>query len=294
MAHAPPETTRFAPSPTGLLHIGHAYAAILAHDMARKTGGRFLVRIEDIDAGRCRPEYEKQILDDLRWLGLAWDGPVRRQSEHLALYREALDALTRRGLTYPCFCTRKDIAAEVARLASAPHGAEGPLYPGTCRRLDEKGRARRLAEATPAWRLDSARAHAQAARKGAALTFVETGCGPGGESGLITTDPGLLGDIVLGRKDYGVSYHLAVTLDDHAQGVTRVTRGEDLFPSTHVQRLLQALLDLETPRYFHHRLIRDENGRRLAKRDRDRTLVHLRDEGATPHDIRALVGLTNP
>lgn len=280
-----PDTTRFAPSPTGLLHRGHALAAIIAHDAARQTGGSFLLRIEDIDRSRCRSEFEARIAEDLRWLGLIWDRPVLRQSERMAAYQARLADLARRALTYPCFCTRTDIALEVARMPAAPQGTEGPVYPGTCRGLSSAERMRRVATGEPhAVRLDVAAC--VAALGEAALAFEETGRGPGGETGVVKVDPALVGDVVLGRKDIGVSYHLAVVVDDHEQGVTLVTRGEDLFAATHVQRLLQAVLGLDAPRYRHHRLVRDAGGRRLAKRDRDQTLATLRDRGFRPGDVR--------
>jgi glutamyl-Q tRNA(Asp) synthetase len=287
---AAPETTRFAPSPSGALHLGHAFAALLAHQAARNTGGHFLVRMEDLDETRCSEEYEAAILADLAWLGLAWDGPVRRQSERIGHYRRALASLASRGLVYPCFCTRGDIAREIKAMASAPHGADGPLYPGTCRHLPAAERRARLAAGTAhALRLDVAAA--VAASGDAELHFEETGRGPGGESGRITVQPGVLGDVVLGRKDLGVSYHLAVVVDDADQAISLVTRGEDLFASTHVHRLLQSLLGLPAPRYLHHALIRDAGGRRLAKRDRDRTLAALRQAGVTPGDIRRQLGV---
>jgi glutamyl-Q tRNA(Asp) synthetase len=286
MSH--PDTTRFAPSPTGPLHLGHAFAAITAHDLARGSGGRFLLRIEDIDRARCRPEFEAGIMEDLRWLGLAWDELPMRQSERIARYREHLAGLIARGLAYPCFCTRGAIAAEVARMPAAPQGPEGPVYPGTCRGLAAGERAERIAAGQPhAWRLDVAACVATLGD--VELSFEEDGRGPSGESGVISVRPALYGDIVLGRKDVGVSYHLAVVLDDHAQQVTLVSRGEDLFAAAHVQRLLQAVLGLGTPRYHHHRLIRDDAGRRLAKRDRDRTLAELRAAGMTAADIRGML-----
>lgn len=280
-----PETTRFAPSPTGGLHLGHAWSALLAHAAARDTGGQFLLRIEDIDAGRCRPEYTEQIIDELKWLGIDWDGPVCIQSGRMGDYRRVLAELTDRGLTYPCFCTRRDIADEIARMQSAPQGPDGPLYPGTCRTLDESTRTRRITTGEPhAIRLDVA----------ACLRtlptpldgFLELGQGPGGESGLIAPRPDMLGDIVLGRRDVGVSYHLAVVIDDHDQGITLVTRGEDLYAATHVQRLLQAVLGFSAPRYRHHPLIRDASGRRLAKRDQAQTLAALRASGLSPAAVR--------
>jgi glutamyl-Q tRNA(Asp) synthetase len=279
-----PETTRFAPSPTGRLHLGHALAAVTAWRLARAEGGRFLLRIEDIDSARCREEFVAGILEDLAWLGLDWDGPVLRQSGRLAAYRAALAGLGARGLTYPCFCTRAEIAAEVAASPAAPQGPEGPVYPGTCRALSaDERRARLDAGQGHAWRLDVAAG--VAALGEAPLGFEETGRGPAGETGLQRVTPLRFGDIVLGRKDVGVSYHLAVVLDDHAQRVTRVTRGEDLFAATHVQRLLQAILGLDVPRYLHHRLLRDASGRRLAKRDRALTLAALRDRGLAPGDV---------
>jgi glutamyl-Q tRNA(Asp) synthetase len=289
----PQTVTRFAPSPTGPLHTGHALAALVAHDLARRAGGRFLLRFEDIDTARCRPEYEAGTCTDLAWLGLAWDAPPWRQSARLDTYRAALDALIERGLAYPCFCTRRDIAAEVARMGAAPHGPEGPLYPGTCRPLTADERAARLADgAVAAWRLDAAACSAVAGP----LRFTEHGRGPGGERGEIAVDPALLGDVVLGRRDLGVAYHLACVVDAAAQGVTLVTRGEDLLPATHVQRLLQAVLGLPAPAYHHHGLVRDAAGRRLAKRDAARSLAALRETGTDPAmlaaELRSLAGLS--
>jgi glutamyl-Q tRNA(Asp) synthetase len=281
----PPETTRFAPSPTGGLHLGHAWSAQLAHAAARDTGGRFLLRIEDIDAGRCRPEYTEQIIDELKWLGFDWDAPVRIQSGRMADYRRVLAELTDRGLTYPCFCTRRDIADEISRMQSAPQGPDGPLYPGTCRTLDERTRSARLTAGEPhAIRLDVAACLRMLATR--LDGFLELGQGPGGESGLIAPQPDTLGDIVLGRRDVGVSYHLAVVIDDHDQGITLVTRGEDLFAATHVQRLLQSVLGFSAPRYRHHPLVRDASGRRLAKRDQAQTLAALRESGLSPAAVR--------
>lgn len=273
--------TRFAPSPTGHLHLGHAHSALVGWHAAREAGGRFLLRIEDIDRTRCRPEFTAAILDDLAWLGLDWDGPVRVQSEHFADYRAALDRLSEQGLIYPCFCTRADITAEVARADAAPQGPEGPLYPGTCRALAQETRETRMTAGEPfALRLDVVRAAALAGP----LTWQDENAGP------VAADPLSHGDVVLARKDTPTSYHLAVTVDDALQGVTLVTRGEDLFGATDVHRLLQALLDLPTPRYRHHRLLTDASGRRLAKRDRALTLRALREAGRTPAEVRAMAG----
>ena len=285
--------TRFAPSPTGFLHLGHAYAAIIAYEAAHNSGGKFLLRIEDIDLLRCRPEFERAIYDDLRWLGLGWVEPVRRQSEHFADYAGALERLAAKGLLYPCFCTRKDIAEEIARAGIAPQASEllpeGPLYPGTCRSLPDEVRTNRIADGTPyALRLDVAKGKRLLGRD---LTFEEKGHGPGGESGTQIARPERLGDVVLARKELPASYHLAVVVDDALQGVSLVTRGEDLFPATHIQRLLQALLDLEPPAYAHHRLILDRQGRKFSKRDRAATLFGLRQAGASPEAVRTMLGL---
>jgi glutamyl-Q tRNA(Asp) synthetase len=271
-----PIVTRFAPSPTGELHLGGAYSAWIGWHRAREAGGRFLVRIEDIDRRRCRREHEQSILADLRWLGLAWDGEVRRQSEHFADYGAALDRLDALGLVYPCFCSRAAIGREIAAAADAPHGPDGPLYPGTCRALTPAERRARLAAGHElCLRLDAARAAARAGPYG----FVDETHGP------IAGQPLLLGDFVLARKDTPTSYHLAVTVDDHLQGVTLVTRGEDVLPSTHVHVLLQKILGYATPRYAHHKLLRDASGRRLAKRDRDMTIRAMRETGLTPQQV---------
>lgn len=270
--------TRFAPSPTGYLHEGHAFSALFA--AAAASGGRFLLRIEDIDTTRCRPEYESAIHEDLAWLGLEWETPVRRQSEHFADYGAALEKLAARGLVYPCFCTRKAIAAEIAGSAAAPHGPDGPLYPGTCRRLDAHERAARIAAGAPyALRLDMARAAAAAGP----LTLIESG-------ETLAATPAIFGDVVLGRKEIPASYHLAVTLDDALQGVTLVTRGADLKPAAHLHRLLQALLDLPVPQWRHHPLLTDAAGKRLAKRDNAPPLKDLRASGISPGDLRARLG----
>lgn len=274
--------TRFAPSPTGRLHLGHAYAALFAERRARQGGGRFLLRIEDIDRSRCRPELEAGIFEDLAWLGLQWETPVRRQSDHTGDYRAGLDALASRGLLYPCFCSRKEIQAEIAAAAGAPQGSEGPLYPGTCRVLPVPERARRIAAGEPyALRLDSAKAGAATGP----LHWEDEA------RGIFPVEPGVLGDVVLGRRDAPASYHLAVTLDDHHQGITLVTRGEDLLPATHVHRLLQALLGLAVPRWHHHRLLRNEKGERLAKRDGAMALAALRASGCSAEDIRAMASV---
>lgn len=268
--------TRFAPSPTGELHLGSAYSARVAWRRAREAGGSFLVRIEDIDIRRCRREFETAILDDLRWLGLAWDGEVRRQSDHFADYGRVLDLLDARGLIYPCFCTRADMAAS----ASAPHGPDGPLYPGTCRHLPaEERRARLAAGREHCMRLDAVRA----AEEAGPYAFVDE------TRGRIEGQPLLLGDFVIARKDTPTSYHLAVTVDDHLQGVTLVTRGEDLLASTHAHGLLQKLLGYAAPQYAHHPLLTDPSGRRFAKRDRDLTIRALRESGRTPAEVFALI-----
>lgn len=272
--------TRFAPSPTGRLHLGHVLAAKVAHGLARQHGGEFRLRHEDIDATRVREEYYRGIETDLRWLGLEWDGEALRQSTRLAAYEAALKDLQDRGLVYPCFCTRREIQEEVAAMGAAPQGPEGPLYPGTCRNLSTAQRRQRLAAGeAPAWRLD--------AQMGAAITgdlaFTDL------RHGRIVVRPDLLGDVVLARKDIGTAYHLAVVVDDAFQAITHVTRGEDLLPATHVQRLLQALLGLPEPRYLHHELVCDEQGRRLAKRHDALAIATLRAAGLSPAAVLALL-----
>ncbi|MBO9697055.1 MAG: tRNA glutamyl-Q(34) synthetase GluQRS [Sphingopyxis sp.] len=257
--------TRFAPSPTGELHLGHAYSAVLAHAAARAAGGRFRIRIDDIDGSRSREEFVAASLADLAWLGIDRDGDLLRQSDRLGTYAAALDGLRARGLVYPCFCTRADIAASL----SAPHGPSGALYPGTCRNLSDADRARRMAAEPHCWRLDMARAIAETGE----LLWEEAG------QGLRTADPLAHGDIVLARKDAPASYHLASTLDDTVMGVTHVIRGADLVASTDVHRLLQALLGLSTPLYRHHALVCGPDGKRLAKRDAAASLKGLRDAG---------------
>jgi glutamyl-Q tRNA(Asp) synthetase len=275
--------TRFAPSPTGLLHLGHAHAALLGWSIARKRAGRFLLRIEDIDGARCRPEFVDAAVEDLAWLGLDWDGAVRRQSNHFDDYRAALDRLAEAGLLYPCFCTRADIKAEIARADAAPHGLEGPLYPGTCRRLPSTERSDRIASGESfALRLDMSQAMSRAGK----LAWIDE------IAGTIYADPTALGDVVLARKDTPASYHLAVTVDDALQGVTLVTRGVDLFAATDVHRLLQTLLGLPTPRYRHHALLTDAEGRRYAKRDRGLTLRALRAAGRSASEVRRMAAVT--
>jgi glutamyl-Q tRNA(Asp) synthetase len=269
--------TRFAPSPTGELHLGHAYSAVLAHGAARAAGGEFLIRIDDIDGNRSREDYVGAALADLAWLGVDWDGEPVRQSQRLGDYAAALGALRSRGLVYPCFCTRADIAASLA----APHGPSGAIYPGTCRDLGMAERERRMADEPHCWRLDIARAVVAAGD----LTWEEGG------QGLRAADPLAHGDIVLARKDAPASYHLASTLDDAMMGVTHVIRGADLIASTDVHRLLQALLGLATPLYRHHTLVCGPDGKRLAKRDAAASLKALRDGGldgpALAADLRA-------
>ena len=273
--------TRFAPSPTGYLHLGHVHAAVRAFRAARAAGGRFLVRMEDIDPQRCRPAFAAAALEDLGWLGLAWDGEVRVQSAHMAEYRAVLAALAARGLLYPCFCSRAEIAREVAAAGAAPHGAEGPLYPGTCRGLSDAARQARIARGDPhAWRLDMGLARAGAP----ALGFHEQ------NEGWVSADPGRFGDVVLGRRDVPASYHLCVTHDDALQGVTLVTRAEDLKPATHLHVLLQHLMGWPTPHYAHHSLLAGADGVRFSKRDGALAIRELRARGATPAELLAMAG----
>jgi glutamyl-Q tRNA(Asp) synthetase len=273
-----PTVTRFAPSPTGYLHLGHVRSALEGWRAARRVGGRFLLRLEDIDPTRCRDEYAAAILEDLAWLGLDWDGPERKQSEHLGDYRRALHKLEALRVLYPCFCTRREIQAEVARAGGAPHGDAGPAYPGTCRRRGAEEVAAKLRSGTDyALRLDLARALALTGP----LDWIE------GEARR-QAEPALLGDVVLARKKIPTSYHLAATVDDAIQGVNLVTRGEDLATATHIHRILQALLDLPTPRYRHHPLLTDTAGRRLSKRDGAVTIRSLRDQGMTASEVIAM------
>ena len=281
-----PLVTRFAPSPTGRLHLGHAFSALTAWERAQASGGRFLLRIEDIDRPRCRPDFEAAILDDLHWLGLRWPDPVLRQSERLEAYGAALAQLAAQGLTYPCRCTRRDIreALSAPQEGTAPvTGADGPVYPGTCR-------GRNMADAAPddAIRLDMGKAMARIG----SVAFRDAGpVHPGAHARDAEWMCAHVGDAVLARRDIGTSYHIAVVLDDAAQGITEVVRGADLFEATFLHVLLQRLLNLPQPGYFHHRLIRDAQGWRLAKRDDARALAALRDDGATPADIRAMLNL---
>jgi len=279
--------TRFAPSPTGLLHLGHAFSALTALEAAEAAGGRFLLRIEDIDRTRARAEFEMALYEDLAWLGLQWEIPVMRQSERLPAYSEALARLKALGLIYPCACTRRDIA-EALDAPQENAGPDGPAYPGTCRRTPPKG------DGPMAWRLDMARAVALLGGV-STLSFAELDRGLNGETGDIPLSATYLidqcGDVVLARRDIATSYHLSVVVDDATQGVTNVTRGRDLFPATPIHVLLQALLGLPTPAYRHHRLIRDAEGRRLAKRDGDQSIASIREQGATTADVRRMVDL---
>ncbi len=273
--------SRFAPSPTGRLHLGHALAAKVAHDLARETGGIFLLRHEDIDGPRVREEFYQGIEEDLKWLGLTWDGEPLRQTSRIAVYENSLDELRERDLVYPCFCTRREIQDEWARMAAAPQGPEGPIYPGTCQRLTSGQRLHNLHSGQPhAWRLD--------ARKASAITGPLTFCDL--RFGEIPVNPDLLGDVVLARKDIGTAYHLAVVVDDAFQQITHVTRGEDLLSSTHVHRLLQALLGFPQPLYQHHPLVFDESGKRLAKRNDSLSIATLRDSGLTSEEVLTRLG----
>jgi glutamyl-Q tRNA(Asp) synthetase len=277
---------RFAPSPNGFLHLGHALSALINHDMARAAGGRLLLRIEDIDRTRCRPEFEAAIYEDLAWLGVEWEAPVRRQSKHLAEYRAALDRLEVRGLVYPAFESRAEIAHRVAAREPWPRDPDGaPLYPGSARDLSPEERARRSTSEDHALRLD---VKAALARLNGPLTWVETGDGAPRE---IAANPAAWGDVILGRKDTPTSYHLSVVLDDALQGVTHVVRGRDLYEATAVHRLLQELLGLAAPLYRHHRLVLDRDGNKLAKRDPSTTLSDLRAQGWNAGAVRAAVGL---
>jgi len=291
-----PPVFRFAPSPNGYLHVGHALSALLNADMARATGGRLLLRIEDIDTARCRPEFETAIYEDLGWLGLPWERPVRRQSERYDDYRAALGTLEAMGLVYPSFESRADIARLViAKEAIAPSARPwprdpdgAPLYPGDAKSMSVLDRKQRMDAGEPyALRLDMAAALARAGK----LTWTETGAGPNGETGAIAADPAMWGDVILARKETPTNYHLAVTVDDAAQNITEVVRGRDLFHATAVHRLLQTLLGLPEPRYHHHRLILDADGHKLSKSSQSTGLRELRARGVTPAEIRRLAGL---
>lgn len=276
--------TRFAPSPTGRLHLGHAASALFAFHKAQEAGGRFLLRIEDIDPVRCKDEYIDGILEDLHWLGLSWEEPVRRQSQHLADYQAALDKLKAQGLIYPCFCTRKEVLAEAAAAGHAPHEeeGEGPFYPGTCRGLSEEESAERAKARPFVWRLDMAKACALAGP----LVWRDEG------KGEIAANPARFGDVVLARKDVPTSYHLSVVVDDALQGITHVTRGVDLFGVTDIHVLLQKLLGLPQPAYSHHPLLLDENGRRFAKRDLAMTLAAMREKGLSAEEVARKASFT--
>jgi len=274
--------TRFAPSPTGYLHLGHAYSAKYAHDFARERGGDFLLRMEDIDQNRCKKIYEEAIIEDLSWLGLRWDGPVRRQSEHFDDYRAALDQLDNMGLLYPCFCTRKEIQQEIAESNRAPHdlsqsGPEGQIYPGTCRKMSEEHRQDKIKQGLRyALRLDM---------KKALLNVPGPLYWQDIEQGEQRAKPEILGDVVLARKDIPTSYHLSVTVDDHLQKISHVIRGKDLFYASHLHRLLQFLLGYQTPTYLHHDLLLNSQGQRYAKRDQAKSLHYMRSQGADPENI---------
>jgi glutamyl-Q tRNA(Asp) synthetase len=283
MIERQPVITRFAPSPSGRLHLGHAYAAMVACDAARFSGGDFLVRIEDIDQGRCRPEFEDAIFEDLSWLGIKWAEPVMRQSTRMGEYANAIRQLEALGVIYPCFCTRADIRAEIERSPAAPHGPEGAIYPGTCRHIPHQERLARAA---------SGEAHALRIDIDKALEIIDPILTWNErDEGMSRAYPQRFGDVVLARKDTPTSYHLSVVVDDAAQGITLVTRGRDLFDATGIHRLLQSLLKYPVPRYYHHKLITDDRGKRLATRDAALSLETLRQNGASPDYIRYLVGL---
>ncbi len=272
--------TRFAPSPTGRLHLGHVLAAKVAHDLARDAGGTFLLRHEDIDSSRLREEFYQGIEEDLKWLGLTWDGEALRQTSRRAAYEAALESLRGRNLVYPCFCTRREIQEEWARMGAAPQGPEAPVYPRTCRYLTADERSGKIHSGIAyAWRLDSA----FASKIAGPLVFQDL------RFGAIPVNPDLLGDVVLARKDIGTAYHLAVVVDDAFQEITHVTRGEDLLSSTHIHRLLQVLLDLPQPAYLHHRLVLDENGKRLAKRSESLSIATLREDGMSPAEVLRMI-----
>jgi len=276
--------TRFAPSPTGHLHLGHAYSALFAFEAAQRDKGTFLLRIEDIDPMRCKPAYIDDLKEDLRWIGVDWPEPVRRQSEHLDAYRSALEKLQAMAVAYPCFCTRREVALEAKASGYAPHmqgpGPEGPLYAGTCRHLSASQRAKRLEREIPNWRIDVAKAQSLTGP----LVWTDRA------RGRVEVQLREFGDVVIARKDVPTSYHLSVTVDDHLQKVSLVTRGDDLAPATGIHRLLQALLGYETPEYHHHPLLKNKDGQRLAKRDNALTLRSFRESGKSADAVRELAG----
>jgi glutamyl-Q tRNA(Asp) synthetase len=277
--------TRFAPSPTGRLHLGHAYSALYAYKRSLEEHGTFILRIEDIDTTRCHKKFEEGIYEDLAWLGLKWEEPVRRQSEHMDEYEEILTQLQERHLLYPCFCTRKEILEEAGRSARAPHGPEGVPYPGTCKGLSPAQRQQKIDQGQPyALRLDLEKALEQVLSP---LSWYDE------IAGMQTATPEICGDVVLARKDIHASYHLCVTLDDHLQDITHIIRGEDLFYASHLHRLLQELLGYNTPCWHHHKLLTSEDGERLAKRDQSISLAYLREEeNRSPQDIMDMIGLS--
>jgi glutamyl-Q tRNA(Asp) synthetase len=289
MTKARPIITRFAPSPTGFLHLGHAYSALLSERQALTSGGQFLLRIEDIDIKRTKPEFEKAIIEDLTWLGLKWEGKIRRQSDHFDEYEKVIKELKERNLIYPCYCSRKEIRAEIQNASMAPHdtfpSSVGPIYPGTCRSLTEKqSKKRNNLGHSFALRLNSTLALQITNKTDGPLIWNDF------EKGIILASLDHLGDVVLARKETPASYHLAVTLDDHLQGVNFVTRGLDLFSSTHVHRVLQALLKLNTPTYYHHHLLRGADGQKFSKRNNSLTIRSLRGDGKTPSEVRLMAG----
>ena len=271
--------TRFAPSPTGSLHLGHIYAALFARDLAAKHGGIFLLRFEDIDTTRVREHFYTETEQDLKWLGIEWSGTPLRQTSRFPVYLEALEKLKDRGVVYPCFCTRKDIQRELANITRAPHGPDGPLYPRTCKKLSPEEVTAKISQGLePSWRFDAQRAKQLTGD----LTFQDS------QLGEVSVDHGLLGDLVLARKDIGTSYHIAVVVDDAFQHITDVSRGKDLLESTHLHRILQVLLELPEPRYHHHDLVCDDSGERLAKRNAALSIISLREQGITPEEVTKL------
>lgn len=290
---AAPRKVRFAPSPNGPLHLGHAYSALFTEHAAKSLGARLIVRMEDIDCRRCRPEFAEAALFDLNWLGIRSHEPVRYQSRHMDVYRSALERLREMRLLYPCFASRMEIRNAIAGRANHPADPDGsPIYPGLCKNMADEERARRIMAGHPySLRLDLERALSAARKAGSALlTFTEEGSGPAGEAGTLAIRPELWGDVVLARKDIGVSYHIAVVVDDALQGISHVTRGHDLFHATHIHRLLQVILELPEPRYRHHRLIGDAAGRKLSKSAGDTGLRTLREQGVSAAEIRAELG----